>query len=89
MFINNASWKYFIPLNIQKFASIKLLIGAIINIILNFILIPFLGLQGAAISTVITILFVAIFGNLFFTKTKRNFTLILKSIQTIYRVQQK
>lgn len=89
MFINNASWKYFIPLNIQKLASIKLLIGAIINIILNFTLIPLLGLKGAAISTVITMFFVSIFGNLFFTKTKRNFTLILKSIKNIYYVSQK
>ena len=80
MFINNASWKYFIPLNIQKFASIKLLVGAVINIILNFTLIPLLGLKGAAIATVITMVYVSIFGNLLFTKTKRNFSLILKSI---------
>ena len=86
MFINNASWKYFIPMNIQKFASIKLLVGAIINIVLNFALIPLLGLKGAAISTVISMLFVSIYGNLFFTKTKRNFTLILKSIKNIYYV---
>lgn len=89
MFINNASWKYFIPLDKQKFASIKLLIGAIVNIVLNFTLIPLLGLTGAAISTVISMFFVAIYGNLFFKKTKRNFNLIIKSIKYIYYVDWK
>jgi O-antigen/teichoic acid export membrane protein len=43
----------FIIINKSYLTSLTLLIGAIINIILNYFLIRFIGIEGAAISTMV------------------------------------
>ncbi|THE12303.1 flippase [Bacillus timonensis] len=47
------SW-YLVPMEKNKEYTLPIMIGAIINIILNFILIPPFGAAGAAVSTVFT-----------------------------------
>lgn len=47
------SW-YLVPMEKNKEYTLPIVIGAIFNIILNLILIPFFGALGAAISTVLT-----------------------------------
>ena len=42
---------------IQKLVALRNLIGCVISIILNVLLIPILGIMGAAISSVITAIF--------------------------------
>lgn len=88
LFLNNASWKYFIPLKLEKFATIKLFIGALINIVLNLLLIPKFGLIGAAISTVIAMVFISVYGNLLFKKTRNNYQLIKKSVKNLPHVKK-
>jgi O-antigen/teichoic acid export membrane protein len=43
--------------NLQRYIVLGSLLGAMFNVILNFILIPIYGVLGAAVSTLITILF--------------------------------
>jgi Na+-driven multidrug efflux pump len=60
------------------------ILGAILNIVLNFILINKFGLTGAAISTLISYAFVGLFYDLFFKELRINFKLKLKSILCIH-----
>lgn len=43
--------QYLIPLGLEKINVVAMLVGSIINVLLNFILIPILGLMGALIAT--------------------------------------
>jgi Na+-driven multidrug efflux pump len=56
------------------------ILGAILNIVLNFILINKFGLTGAAISTLISYAFVGLFYDLLFKELRINFKMKLKSI---------
>ncbi len=67
MGIGEQSW--FIAENLTKFSFIKTLTGAIVNIVLNIILIPKYGGIGAAIATVIAQIFSCFLVNLFHPKT--------------------
>ena len=60
----------FLPLNKENFVFISTLIGAIVNIILNFFLIPSYGVNGAAFSTTITELIVLFVQYMFLIKLK-------------------
>lgn len=51
IFLGLSSAKWFITENLQSFLFYRSIIGALINIILNYILIPQYGIQGAAIAT--------------------------------------
>ncbi|MBU2869374.1 flippase, partial [Colwellia sp. E2M01] len=53
IFLGLASTKWFIAENLQKFLFYRAIIGATVNIVLNYIFIPKYGIQGAAISTLI------------------------------------
>ena len=48
----NEHW--YISKNLQKYYAIYVLLGAILNIIFNYILINKIGIQGAAYSTILT-----------------------------------
>lgn len=86
VFLSNASWAYYINENLQKIASLRLIYGSIINIILNVILIRYYGLIGAAISTIISYSVSSYFINYFFKKTKLNFKLQTKAILNIFNI---
>jgi PST family polysaccharide transporter len=64
----------------QKIIMYTSIISAAINIILNYILIKTMGVKGAALSIALTYFFAVFFLNIFFDKTKRLFTIQLKSI---------
>jgi O-antigen/teichoic acid export membrane protein len=82
VFLGMASGKWLISENLQKYTAINTTIGAIINVILNYILIEKIGIKGAAISTLISYFFSAYFSLLFFKKTRKNFIRISKSLIT-------
>lgn len=63
----------------------RTLMGALINILLNIILIPGLGGLGAAISTLIAYAYVAYFSNLFNRKTREIFRIQSQSLY-LYRL---
>jgi O-antigen/teichoic acid export membrane protein len=56
------------------------ILGAILNVVLNLILIHQFGLIGAAISTLISYAFVGLFYDLLFKELRINFKLKIKSI---------
>lgn len=87
VFLSNASWAYYINENLQKIASMRLIYGAIINIILNIFLVEHFGLVGAAYSTLISYSISSYFVNYFYKKTRVNFALQTKSIINIFKIK--
>jgi polysaccharide transporter, PST family len=84
VFLNNTTWTWHISENQQKIASIKLFCGLILNIVLNYLLIPLYGITGAAIATILSRAFSSYVMNLFFSNTRQlffmmSYALILKS----------
>jgi len=65
--------------NLTKISFYTALLGSITNVILNMILIPNIGVSGAAIATIISYA-IAVFGILLFDKSKHQGILILKSL---------
>lgn len=61
---------------LNKYTKYYLMWGAILNIVLNSILIPIIGINGAAIATLITEVFVCVITPLFYKDT-RKFTKLL------------
>ena len=73
VFLGVASGSWFLSENLQRYSSINTTVGAVINILLNLILIPRYGIYGAAIATVIAYAVAAYFMNVLFKATRRNF----------------
>ena len=78
VFLSNGSWSYYLNENLVKLASIRLIYGAIANIILNIYLIKEIGVVGAAYSTLISYAIASYLFNSFYRKTR-----ILFKIQTM------
>lgn len=78
-FLATASSQYLIAENLTTLTLLRTLLGALTNIVLNLILIPNLGILGAAIGTLCAY-FVAAFSILFFKKTREQGILLLKSL---------
>ena len=78
MGLGTSSW--FIAEGLTVFSLRRTLIGAITNIVLNFILIPGYGGVGAAIATVISQAFASFLSNATHPKTRKIFNLQVKSL---------
>jgi len=63
--------KYLIAENLTKISFYRTFLGAITNIILNFLLIPYYGIVGASIATLISVFVQDWMSNLFFRKTRK------------------
>jgi O-antigen/teichoic acid export membrane protein len=87
VYLNNSSWSWFITENLQKVAAIRLIIGAVINIILNLLFINKYGLQGAAYATLISYSIASYFGNLFSRRTWVHFKLQTMAAINIFNVR--
>ena len=86
VYMNNASWLWYIAENLQYLASIRLILGATVNIVLNLIFIPKYGIVGAAWTTVISYAIAAYFGNLISKKTLVNFKLLTRALFTFWKI---
>jgi len=84
VFLNNASWKWYIAENLQKLAMLRLCLGAIVNIGLNMLFIPRFGLEGAAYATLISYILATYLGNALHTKTLINFRMQTRALLTFY-----
>jgi len=73
VFLSNGSWAYYLNENLQKLASVRLVIGAIVNILLNLYLIKIYGLMGAVYATLISHFISSYFINVVYKKTRKNF----------------
>ena len=80
---------YLLNENLLKFSAITMVVGTIVNIVLNYLLIPiYLGV-GATIASLISF-FVTIFVlDILYTKTRGNALLMIKSIFTCFTVFRK
>lgn len=79
VFLGYAIAQYLVTENLNKIYLKITIIGAVSNILLNLILIPIVGISGAAIATTISYTIVA-FSVLLFKKSRKQGVLILKSI---------
>lgn len=87
VFLGVASSQFLITEGYNKLTFIRTGFGAIINIALNFLLIPTMGMMGTAIATVIAY-FSATFLILFIPKTRRQGIMMLKSLFLVSAFQK-
>jgi PST family polysaccharide transporter len=66
--------------NLTRLAMVRIVIGATVNILLNFRLIPMYGALGAAVATVVSQALAAVFLNALHNKTRPIFYCQLKSL---------
>jgi len=82
-FLGVASSNYLIAENLTKISFYITTIGVVINILLNIMLIPLYGINGAAVATLISYSFAAYISNLFFKKSRIVFMMQTKSFNII------
>lgn len=80
VFWGMAAGNFLVLENLNKFNFSRSLQGLLINVILNFILIPLYGINGAAIATLISQSYACYFYYFFSKKTRHIFKLQTKSI---------
>ncbi len=71
--------------NLQRYRLLRVFAGLVINIILNAFLIPWLGISGAAIATIISQSCSAVLFNSLHSKTRPIFNLQIKSLLPFWR----
>jgi len=71
--VTNEHW--YVSKNLQKYYAINVFLGALTNILLNYILISKFGIEGAAYATIITY-FLIIFVFDYLNKKTRNLLII-------------
>ncbi|MDX8126520.1 flippase [Methylomonas sp. OY6] len=69
-----------------KYALITAVIGAIVNILGNYLLIPYYGAEGAIISTIISFSITIFMVDLFYTPTRLNFYLMVYAVFIPYKL---
>jgi len=79
VFLGVASGKWLLAENLQHYSFYSTLAGAIVNVLLNFILIPQMGIQGAAVATVISQCISAYLSLAFFKKTREGFWILTRA----------
>jgi len=70
VFLGVANGKWIINENLMINGMIRTTIGAIINVVLNYVLIKQMQIQGAALSTLVSYFVANYFGLLFYSKTR-------------------
>jgi len=85
VFLGIIAGKWVIAENYTKNALIRTAIGAVLNIALNYILLPKFGIMGAAVATLISYSFVNYF-SLFFSKKTRVCFVMQTNAFNIFRV---
>jgi len=83
IFLGVANGKWIISENLQRFRMISLIISGVMNIVLNYVLIKAVGINGAAISALITYAFAGYFFLLFHRKTRPMFVIMTRSFNPI------
>ena len=80
VFLGVVSGRWFVAENRQKLNLQRTILGALINIVLNLVLIPRYGLIGAAVASVIAHSIAAFFSDLFNAKTRSLFRMKLAAL---------
>lgn len=79
-FVNTANEKWFLAEQLEWCIFIRSFLGAIVNVILNILLIDIYGVKGAALATICSIAFVAYFSLLLFKVSRGGFIMVTRSI---------
>ena len=83
VFIKVAVENYLLNENLTKIIFFTSFLGSISNVLLNLIFIPFWGINGAALTTVISYLIASYLGLIFFKETRPIFIMLLKSLNLV------
>ncbi len=78
-----ANSKWLIIENLQIVGTLNAIVGALSNVALNLILIPKMGIIGAAIATIISYGLAVFFFQIFFKKARKNLLLLLNVINPL------
>ena len=84
VFLGVASSQWFVAENRQILSFQRTVLGAVINMVLNYLLIPKFGVLGAAYSTVLAQASVCLFYDLLQKETRPMFVMKLKSFNPVY-----
>ncbi|MFT6248628.1 MAG: O-antigen/teichoic acid export membrane protein [Cognaticolwellia sp.] len=85
VFLGVASSKWFIAEGLQKYSFYRTLAGAVLNVILNFILIPLYGIYGAAIATLVSQIVASYLFNITNKKSRITFIMHTKALLLPFR----
>ena len=77
---------YIVTENLMKFSMFTMILGTIVNIYLNYVLIPNYGARGAIVATIVSFFTTIYLVDIFYSKTRHNVILQLKSIITFYKL---
>ncbi len=72
--------------NLMKFSMITMILGTITNVLLNYLWIPDYGAKGAIIASIISFFVTIFLVDIFYTKTRKNVFLQIKSMFTFYKI---
>lgn len=86
--LSSITFRHFILMNLRRFSLIRAMLGLVLNLMLNYMLIPVYGILGAAIATLISQFFALFLSNLLWKKTRLLFGIQLKSLLLIKHVKQ-
>lgn len=73
----------------QKYSKYYIFLGAIMNLVLNWLLIPLAGINGAAFATLITQVFVCVFAPLFFKETRVHTRILIEGVSLSWLIKTK
>ncbi|MDM0090581.1 MULTISPECIES: flippase [unclassified Variovorax] len=80
VFLGVSGSRWFLAENLQRLSFYRTLAGAVLNVALNFVLIPRFGALGAAVATVISQAMACFFFNAFIKRTRVLFWMQCKSL---------
>jgi O-antigen/teichoic acid export membrane protein len=83
VFLGVASGKWFVAENRQMLSFQRAMLGAVVNVILNFLLIPGFGPVGAAIATIVSYSMSAFFTDFLHQETKQLFYMKVSALNII------
>ena len=86
MFLSTSSSQYLVAENLTRITLVQTIIGAAVNITLNYLLIPSLGIMGAAYATLVA-LAATLFSVFLFPQARAQGIMILRSITLVSIIQ--
>jgi len=86
-FIGVAAYRWYVSENMQVLLMYRTGVGAFINIVLNLILIPTQGAIGAAVATVVSLVFSVLLADWFQKSTRELFWMKLSSLNIIRSIR--
>ena len=86
VFLGVASSKWFLAENRQMLSFQRTLLGSVVNVVLNFLLLPDFGAIGAAVATVISYCVAAFLSDLIQIETRRIFWMKVDALNIFYSI---